>query len=232
MTRDEEKSTLTRAAWLSLIGLPTKTMIRCRWFLFCRCFNASCYTSYAYLWVLYPSSTNSHEAWSQGRERGGEETCRRTWATWIPVWRSASPPRLISCIAAINLPSSCVNVVKTSGLFSMANGFRLSCESESGNLWGDEEVEERRRIGQPTVFPRNLRGLLLGRLRRGEQRSDTGWCVRRRHRNPRQRSQLLSIASLPCNMFRLVNVNLSQCLYSDIQKAKEREREILTLYLP
>lgn len=34
--------TLTSAAWLSLTGLHTMTMIRCRWFLFCRCLRASC----------------------------------------------------------------------------------------------------------------------------------------------------------------------------------------------
>jgi len=35
---------LTSAASASAIGEPTKTMIRCRWFLFWRCLSASCAT--------------------------------------------------------------------------------------------------------------------------------------------------------------------------------------------
>ena len=36
------RRTLTSAAWLSLSGLPAKTTMRCRWFLFWRCLSASC----------------------------------------------------------------------------------------------------------------------------------------------------------------------------------------------
>lgn len=84
-------------------GLPTKTIMRWRWFRFCRCFNAS--------YFVRPRKTVSKARVNMSR--GTDLTC----AICIPVKKLALLPIFTVCSAVKILPTSDVSVTKTSGLF-------------------------------------------------------------------------------------------------------------------